>query len=242
MQDEQAPENAMAGLTRLMAEVQQEVTRAKRTAKIDLNFTKAEYATYSAIWDAFREPLTSRGIWVRHDVETVATLPNPVVRVQTVFHYKHISLPTGWVEHPVTVKMRKSGNLDPAPYVDSHALGAAQSYAQRYSLRAALGVCDDGEEPVVENAEPIQHVAVAEKPRVPVEPATVAAAKTNGQVLVEILTHLKQHEATDRFKAVLGLEPSETPKVGEILAIMESKQIPVDPVIICQRVGVPVME
>lgn len=99
---------------------------------------KNSYATLADIWNAIREPLSKNGLCVLQDVTTGDGTCSVTTRLM------HVS--GQWIEFgPLTIPLGKK---------DAQGVGAATTYAKRYSLAAAVGVIDDEDDDGNSIAEP----------------------------------------------------------------------------------------
>ena len=104
--------------------------RSLETAKNDKTnpFFKSKYTSLTGVFSAVREPLSSNGLAV---VQNVETLPEGMSVSTRLLHESGQWLEFGPLVMPVGKK-------------DAHSCGSAISYAKRYALVAALGVvCDE---------------------------------------------------------------------------------------------------
>jgi len=111
--------------------VQSEVLLARKDSNNP--FHKSKYADLGSVWDAVREPLRKNGL-------SIMQLPSEA--------------PAGYVGL-VTIVLHESGQSISEKFFmpvkddkNPQAVGSALTYARRYALSAALGVCpedDDGE-------------------------------------------------------------------------------------------------
>jgi hypothetical protein len=91
---------------------------------------KSRFASLASVWDACRGPLTDNGLSV---LQMPYAESNTVTVTTTILHTSG-----QWVSSPLTMAAR-----DASP----QAIGSAITYARRYGLAAAVGVCpedDDG--------------------------------------------------------------------------------------------------
>uniref|UniRef100_A0A6M3LKQ7 Putative Erf family protein n=1 Tax=viral metagenome TaxID=1070528 RepID=A0A6M3LKQ7_9ZZZZ len=90
-------------------------------------FFRMKYATLDSIWSAIRKPLTESGLSV---VQTLGILPETTSILETTL--LHTS--GEWIKGAMLLNPVKN---------DPQGLGAATTYARRYSLSAILGVVAD---------------------------------------------------------------------------------------------------
>lgn len=109
-------------LAAALAKAQSEI----RNAELDRAnpFFKSRYSTLAAVWEACREPLTKNGLSVVQGVERGESGPF----VSTMLLHSSGQ----FISSECPLIMGK---------MDMQSLGSAISYAQRYALKAAVGVC-----------------------------------------------------------------------------------------------------
>lgn len=127
-------------LAAALAAAQGEILNAKKDSKNP--FIGNKYASLTAIWDAIRAPLSKHGLAV---VQTTDLVDGQLYVYTTVMHSSG-----QWVTSrlPVHAAKQEKGVGWVRADNDLQALGSALTYAQRYGLRAMIGIPaedDDGE-------------------------------------------------------------------------------------------------
>lgn len=121
---------SISKITPAIGKVQAQITPAKKEG-VNTFFNNSKYATLSSVWDACREALKSNEI-------TVIQLPG---KDELGYYLETILL-------HVSTEFISGKMYFHLPKDDPQGIGSAITYARRYSLAAALGICpedDDGE-------------------------------------------------------------------------------------------------
>lgn len=96
------------------------------------------YASYAALVDAVRRPLSERGIAiVQLAVDPPDDARGPAVSIRTILAADDYQLDTGVVTIPVRGRRMRGGEQGE---IDAQAYGAAYTYARRYGLELATGL------------------------------------------------------------------------------------------------------
>lgn len=125
-------EQREAQFRKAFLKMQTELRGAVRDSKND--HFKSKYADLEAVWDACRKPLQDNGFYVTQ---------LPVGGVSP----DHLGLETELVHEPTGCSIAFTSQI-PLPKKDPQAFGSALTYARRYTLMSAIGLCpvdDDGE-------------------------------------------------------------------------------------------------
>lgn len=107
-------------------------------------FFKSKYADLQACWDAIREPLTKNGLAISQTTEVTAN--GGTLLCTTLMHKSG-----QWISGTYAVKPAKD---------DPQGMGAAISYARRYSLAAIVGIyqMDDDAESAMGRSDPTKPI------------------------------------------------------------------------------------
>lgn len=156
--------DSIAKITPAIGKVQAQIAPAKKEG-VNTYFNNAKYATLSSVWDACREPLKANEI-------TVIQLPG---KDDLGYYLETILL-------HVSTEFISGKMYFHCPKDDPQGIGSAITYARRYSLAAALGICpedDDGEASMirVDKARESSARVVASRPSKPQEEASTVEFK-----------------------------------------------------------------
>lgn len=141
-------------LATALSKAQSEMHGAKKDSTNP--FFKSKYADLTACWEACREPLTKNGLSLVQSTKT--TENGGTILVTSLLHSSG-----EWISGEFPVRPDKEG---------LQALGAALSYARRYTLSSLVGIVqedDDGESAV--NRAPTFTKAYTSPPTRPTTPA-----------------------------------------------------------------------
>lgn len=123
----------------------------------------SRFSSLASVWDACREALTANGLCV---LQPARAEQNQVTVTTFLLHSSG-----QWISSPLTMTAR-----DASP----QSIGSALTYARRYGLQAAVGICaeDDDGEAATDRHAPAQSQAPA--PVAPREARPVAVHRPNG--------------------------------------------------------------
>jgi hypothetical protein len=187
--DVKPPPAGCQELAKALAMAQADIRSAEKDAT-NPHF-RSRYATLSSVWDACREPLTRNGLSV---VQLPQLVAGQLMLETRLLHTSGEWLSSWWPIQPVKD--------------DPQGLGAALTYARRYTLAAMVGVAPDDDD---DGESAMKAIRAAAAPKAAPSPALAKVlasihAVGSGEALEQLRRELEQDEPLPEAERKVAIE------------------------------------